>query len=134
MTAAPLVSKEVILGTITVFMLSRERVFSDRDLRMLVGVGRLAGVAIENAKLFASEHREREILSILETLSKRALTLVDVDEFLQAIVESATKTTTICCAAILLVEDGWLTVRPRPIETVRRPAAGSDSVKDSRDK
>ncbi|MCL5291871.1 MAG: GAF domain-containing protein [Actinobacteria bacterium] len=109
--AVPLISKGVAVGAFGVFMLSRDRHFTDRQVRLLEGVGRQAGVAIENARLFAIEHREREALFALESISQAALTIFDVGQLMEAIISSMLESMGICCGSIFLVEDGWLVVR-----------------------
>ncbi len=50
--AVPLVSVDRVFGALGVFSIHRKKVFTDRDAALLSGVGRLAGIAIENARLY----------------------------------------------------------------------------------
>ena len=51
--AAPLVAGETCLGVLKLFTLNPERKFTRRELALAEAVGRQAGVAIQNARLFA---------------------------------------------------------------------------------
>lgn len=49
---APLVSGDRSFGTLAVVTLGRARAFSNRDIAMLTSIGRQAGIAIDNARLY----------------------------------------------------------------------------------
>lgn len=70
--AVPIVSGDRVFGALSVFSLTEKRGFSDRDLALVAGVGRQAGIAVENARLYeeqrviaaelrASEERYRDL-------------------------------------------------------------------------
>jgi len=50
--AVPIVSGERSFGTLGVVTLGRAKAFSDRDVAILVSIGRQAGIAIDNARLY----------------------------------------------------------------------------------
>lgn len=50
--AVPIVSGERVFGALLVFSLRDQRAFSERDIALIAGVGRQAGIAIENARLY----------------------------------------------------------------------------------
>ncbi len=50
--AVPIVSGDRSFGTLGLVSLDRTRSFSDRDVAILTGIGRQAGIAIENAHLY----------------------------------------------------------------------------------
>jgi len=50
--AAPIASGDRVFGTLLVFSLRERRAFSARDMALIAGVGRQAGIAIENAHLY----------------------------------------------------------------------------------
>lgn len=50
--SVPIVSGDRIFGALSVFSLTEKRGFSDRDLALVAGVGRQAGIAMENAHLY----------------------------------------------------------------------------------
>jgi two-component system sensor histidine kinase DegS len=50
--AVPIVSGERVFGALAVFSLKERKDFSERDMALIAGVGRQAGIAIENAHLY----------------------------------------------------------------------------------
>lgn len=70
--AVPIVSGEKIFGALSVFSLSQTKRFSERDVALLAGVGRQAGIAIENARLYENMHSYvRQITRAQEEERKR---------------------------------------------------------------
>jgi PAS domain S-box-containing protein len=65
--AAPILKDKVILGEIAVYS-DQEKAFDEADARLLTAFARQAAVAIENARLFESEKRERENTQIYQNL------------------------------------------------------------------
>ena len=59
--SAPLIAGDACLGCLGLFSYNPEKRFSQRDLALMELVGRQAGIAIQNARLFeAAERRARE--------------------------------------------------------------------------
>jgi signal transduction histidine kinase len=52
--AVPIVSGDQSFGTLALVSLGQARIFSEQDVAVLVGVGRQAGIAIDNARLYES--------------------------------------------------------------------------------
>jgi signal transduction histidine kinase len=52
--AVPIVSGDRVFGALGVFSLKERKSFSERDTALIAGVGRQAGIAIENARLYES--------------------------------------------------------------------------------
>jgi signal transduction histidine kinase len=52
LVAVPIVSGDSSFGTLTLVTLNRPKRFSDRDVPILTGIGRQAGIAIQNARLY----------------------------------------------------------------------------------
>lgn len=50
--AVPIASGDQLFGTLTLVSLEQAKQFSDRDVTILVGIGRQTGIAIENARLY----------------------------------------------------------------------------------
>jgi len=50
--AVPIVSGDRVFGALGVFSLKERKSFSERDTALIAGVGRQAGIAIENARLY----------------------------------------------------------------------------------
>jgi len=62
----PIVSGDKVFGALGVFTLKGRRAFSDRDVALIAGVGRQAGIAIENARLYEQERAIAEQLRVSE--------------------------------------------------------------------
>ena len=56
---APLIAQGRTVGTLSVYHSQREGLFTQVDLDFLVGLGRQAAIAIENARLFAEVQRQK---------------------------------------------------------------------------
>lgn len=65
----PLVTQEIRLGVLGLFNKTRGKKFTPRDLSLAASIGRQAGIAIQNARLFEAEHHQR-----IETETLRAAT------------------------------------------------------------
>ncbi len=69
----PVIAGDVTLGVLGIFSLNAARHFNKRDLALIESVGRQAGVAIQNARLFEETRRQAEEViaasEILRTLN-----------------------------------------------------------------
>lgn len=54
--AVPIVSGDRVFGTLSLVTLNAAKVFSERDVAILASIGRQAGIAIENARLYENMH------------------------------------------------------------------------------
>jgi len=54
--AVPIVSGDQLFGALSLVTLDEAKSFSDRDVAILTGIGRQAGIAIENARLYENMH------------------------------------------------------------------------------
>lgn len=70
--AVPIVSGDQSFGTLALFSLDETKSFSDRDKAILAGIGRQAGIAIENAHLYENmRFYARQITQVQEDERKR---------------------------------------------------------------
>ncbi|MFN2183470.1 MAG: GAF domain-containing protein [Anaerolineae bacterium] len=70
--AVPIVTGDRVFGVLLVFSLNERRGFSERDMALIEGVGRQAGIAIENAHLYENlRSYARQITSATEEERKR---------------------------------------------------------------
>ena len=70
--AVPIVSGDQSFGTLALVSLDEAKSFSDRDVAILTGIGRQAGIAVENAHLFENmRFYARQITQIQEDERRR---------------------------------------------------------------
>ncbi len=79
---APLKLRQKVLGVMSVYRRNLNHPFTQADLNLLVAIADQAAVAITNARLFATEHRKREELAVLNTLATVAAEAVSQDDLL----------------------------------------------------
>lgn len=105
MLAAPLQSGAANLGVISVFS-KRPRVFAAEDVRLLSMLGDEAAIAIHNARLYASEHTQRQLAEALRDTAATLTGTLDLDEVLDRILDNAGRVVPHDSATILLAEAG----------------------------
>ena len=86
--AIPLISKDVVLGAITVFW-SEPRAMDERVLRLLTGVAQQAAVAMEQARLHGASLRRAEELAALLRATRTVMGGLDTRTILESIVQEA---------------------------------------------
>ncbi|MGH9704262.1 MAG: diguanylate cyclase, partial [Candidatus Acidiferrales bacterium] len=82
----PLVLYDRAIGVMALYS-SQEHLFDDGHLELLRVLASEAGIAIENARLFAEEQKKSRHLTLLNTLSGHAITTLNPDEMLAKIAE-----------------------------------------------
>src|SRR5262249_42048070 len=65
----PMIIRDRPIGGLIAFWWQDERTLSPEDLRLLAGIGRQAGLAVENARLFAARQEETEVSRALLALA-----------------------------------------------------------------
>lgn len=83
----PLIAGETMLGVSVLFSVAPTSFFTARDLALFETVGRQAGVAIQNARLFAAEQRRVKLLTTLRELSLDLNAQLELPKLLNAILE-----------------------------------------------
>jgi len=83
---APILSSEIILGTISVSSTKPDS-FSDEDEHLLSMIGVQAALAIESARLFDKTQERARYLEMLNNITKVALQVSDSTELLQSIAD-----------------------------------------------
>ncbi len=84
MMVAPLIASNRTIGVLSVYKDRHEGTFSSIDLDFLVGLGRQAAIAIENARLFAETEQRATELSIISSVGRSLTEELD----LQTIIEN----------------------------------------------
>lgn len=103
--AAPVRSGEQNFGIITVQSFL-PHVFADDDLRLLAMLGDEAAIAIQNARLFAMEHTQRQLAEALRDTAASLTATLDLDEVLDRILSNVGRVVPHDSANIMLVESG----------------------------
>jgi len=82
----PLVIYDRAVGVMGVHSL-QERTFDQGHLELMLVLAGEAAIALENARLFAEEHRKSRHLALLNNVSRHAITTLNPDEMLVKITE-----------------------------------------------
>jgi len=83
--AVPLIAGDTCLGGLGLFSYHPEKRFTQRDLALMESVGRQAGIAIQNARLFqAAERRAREAETLRQAVSE-VTSALELDQVLDKI-------------------------------------------------
>lgn len=82
----PLVAYDRAIGAMAVFS-DQERTFDEGHLELLRVLASEASIAMENARLFQEERTKARHLSLLNTISRNAITTLNPDEMLAKITE-----------------------------------------------
>ncbi len=107
---APLVSRAKVLGTLFVMTRSDAQV-SQEEVDLLTSIGGQIGVAVENARLFATQQRRAEQFRLINRAGHQITSILDVDHLLDEIVQAIRETFNYYAVGVGLVEGDSITVR-----------------------
>jgi diguanylate cyclase (GGDEF)-like protein/putative nucleotidyltransferase with HDIG domain len=82
--AVPLILYDQPVGVLAVHSL-KERAFDESNIELLTLLASEAGIAIENARLFAEEQKKSRQLTLINNVSSHAITTLDPDEMMARI-------------------------------------------------
>ena len=80
-----------IAGVMTVSRLGEEKIFSERDLSLLVAFAEQASVALENARLFEATRRHINHLELLNEITQTTLTGSDLGDIFETLATLLTR-------------------------------------------
>jgi diguanylate cyclase (GGDEF)-like protein len=101
----PLIAGEVCLGCLGLFSYNPEKRFSLRDLALIESVGRQAGIAIQNARLFeAAERRAREAETLRLAVGE-VTSALEFDRVLSKILKYLRKVVPFDSSVVFLTEE-----------------------------
>jgi len=105
MVCVPLIAGDRAIG---VFMLFNKRLgaFTEADAQLMESVGLLAASAIENARLYEAERRDRRLAQTLSSFSMAITQSLDVDVVLRVLLDYLGRLVSYDKAAAMLVEWG----------------------------
>ena len=110
--AVPLISKNKVLGVLDIES-PEIGYFHEDQVRMLHLLGSQIAIAIENANVYESELRNRQLLTLLYDISLEMASTLDVDELIDKIAEAVKSTIDYHIFSILLVDEQRRRLRPR---------------------
>jgi diguanylate cyclase (GGDEF)-like protein/putative nucleotidyltransferase with HDIG domain len=84
--AVPMILYDKVIGVMAVHS-AQERAFDDGHVELLRVLASEAGIAIENARLFAEEQKKSRQLTLLNNISRHAITTLNPDDMLAKIAE-----------------------------------------------
>jgi NtrC-family two-component system sensor histidine kinase KinB len=105
----PLIGRERVVGVITVGRLPANA-FEPDDVAFTAAIAAQAGIAVENAQLFAAERRGREISNTLREVARTVNATLDLDRVLPLILEQLARVIAFDSASILLRQGDRLQV------------------------
>jgi diguanylate cyclase (GGDEF)-like protein len=102
--AVPLIAGDVCLGGLGLFSYHVEKRFTRRDLALMESVGRQAGIAIQNARLFeAAERRAREAETLRQAVAE-VTSALELDQVLDKILTHLKKVVPYDSSSVFLYE------------------------------
>ena len=104
MLSVPMQFEDKTLGVIVLLKAGLHQ-FSDAHLRILTILAGQAAVAMENARLMQDEKRRTRQLSIINDISKKAMSTLDIDELSKIVVDSIREGLDYAHVAMLLMDE-----------------------------
>ncbi len=103
--AVPLLAGDEAVGTLGLFSLGKIWPFGPEAVAAAEASSRLAGVAIQRARLFEAEREQRELAEALEEAAAAVSSTLDTDQVLDRILEQVERVVPGDAFNIMLVED-----------------------------
>jgi NtrC-family two-component system sensor histidine kinase KinB len=107
--SAPLLGREGVVGVITLVHTSTGH-FSADDLRLLAAIAETVGLAVENARLFTSEHQRRMFASTLQEVARTINSTLEPEKVFALILDQLSKVVQFDSASLLLLDGDSLRV------------------------
>lgn len=105
MLMVPVKVGDQMIGVIGFYMRSADQVFSARDITLGEAIGREAGVAIENARLFEAAKKRAEEAETLREASNAVTSALELENVLEQIMTNLNKVVPYDSCAIFLQEN-----------------------------
>jgi len=106
----PLVTKSVVIGTITAANRIGQRVFTPHDVELLMALATQAAAAIDNVSLFAEEQRQRQLSDSLRQIATVLNSSLERDTVLDQIMLQLDRVIGYDGAAVFLVQGNDLVI------------------------
>ena len=112
--AVPLISKGRVIGVLDIES-SERAYFREDQVRVLNMLASQIAIAIENANLYESERRNREIISLLYEISLEVASTLDVEELIDKIATAVKSTIDYHICSILLLDEDTRVLKSRMV-------------------
>jgi sigma-B regulation protein RsbU (phosphoserine phosphatase) len=110
--AVPLISKNKVVGVLDIES-PEVGYFNEEQVRLLSLLASQIAIAIENAKVYDSERRNRETLALLYEISLEMGSTLEVDQLVHKIASAVKSTINYQIFSIFLLEEKQQVLRPR---------------------
>ncbi len=110
--AVPLISKNRVVGVLDIES-PEVGYFNEDQVRLLSLLGSQIAIAIENARLYESERRNREMLALLYDISKDLGSTLEVDELVHKVAAAVKTTINYQIFSIFMLDERQQLLRPR---------------------
>jgi NtrC-family two-component system sensor histidine kinase KinB len=107
--SAPLLGREGVVGVITLVHTSTNH-FHGEDLRLLASIAETVGLAVENARLFTSEHQRRIFASTLQEVARTVNSTLEPEKVFALILDQLSHVVKFDSASLLLLDGDHLKV------------------------
>ncbi|MBN2086479.1 MAG: GAF domain-containing protein [Anaerolineales bacterium] len=107
--SAPLLGREGVVGVITLVH-TAVSYFSSDDLRLLAAIAETVGLAVENARLFTSEHQRRIFANTLQEVARTVNSTLEPDKVYSLILDQLSQVVKFDSASLLLLDGDVLKV------------------------
>lgn len=101
--SVPLTARDRVVGVLTIVHPQPGR-FNEEDLALLTAIADQAGIAVENARLFAAEQQRRQLASTLQEIARIINASLEPERVFQQILEQLERLIQYDSASIFLVE------------------------------
>jgi PAS domain S-box-containing protein len=105
--AAPLLGRARVVGVLTLVKTPADT-FDNDDLSLMIAIAEQAGVAIENAQLYAESERRAQAMRALASTAQAINSTLKLDEVLHLVVQNAQGLLNVETACVALVREGNL--------------------------
>jgi signal transduction histidine kinase len=105
MVCVPLMARDGVIGALALYN-KKVGTFTEADAQLMESVGLLAASAIENARLYEAERRDRRLAQTLSSFSMAITQSLDVDVVLRVLLDYLGQLVSYDKAAAMLVEWG----------------------------
>ncbi len=101
--SVPLTARDRVVGVLTIVHPQPGR-FNEEDLALLSAIADQAGIAVENARLFAAEQQRRQLASTLQEIARIINASLEPERVFQQVLEQLARLIPYDSASIFLVE------------------------------